>query len=152
MDFTPQPSTPETRLKSFHVSLAVLAGFGCLGAYWGFTNGWPPPPMLLLTGIAGIMLVASAIPAAYVRTPTTHTILFLGNSIASIWGIILEVILFRRMGLNVGLIYPFGLIIFGIVANTWYLLKPQTKELFGIAKPLVSSHSQDQAPTAPESK
>jgi len=124
--------TPE---QSLNLSLGCYAVIGGLAAYWGFTFGdWPPAPAMMLVGLGGALMVVTVAPAMNSKTPTTYWVLFVGNVLAGIVGILFEIGLFRRMGLHVALIYPFGLLIFGVVANLPYLLRPQSKALFGITK------------------
>lgn len=129
------PASP-TALKSLTTNLYILAGIGCLSAYWGFTAGpWPPPLLLLGTAIAGVMLAAVVALVLNERRPWTHRILLIGNILAAGWGIFFEYALYFRKGFDLALIYPFGLIVLAVLANPWYLAKPEVKELFGIARP-----------------
>jgi hypothetical protein len=133
-------SASETRQKSLITSLYVLVVIGGLASYFAFFMvPWPPGPPALMLGIAGIILIVSALPAVNARKPWTFAVLFVGTCIASISGILFEISIYNRMGLHFALIYPFGILIFGVTSHVWYLLKPQTKELFGISRPKPSS-------------
>jgi hypothetical protein len=121
---------PEKRLV---ITLSGSIGLGLLIVYFGFfMTPFPPSPIIFLAGCGGVILVATSLPAEWVRKPWTYAVVFAGNCIAALIGVIFEINLFRRAGWFVGLIYPFGMVVGALIWQVWFFLKPEIQQKFGV--------------------